>query len=122
MDKVVYREGSRRPIKDIAGQRFGKLTVLGLGKIPDHDRYNRVWWECRCDCGKTKTVLSNDLKLGKVKSCGCMRGQRREYHREPAPVSRIIIDRTHFDDDWMFQEQGGKTLVKAFRTKEGDWI
>lgn len=54
---------------DLTGQRFGRLTVLG-----------RVWrlnntntfWLCRCDCGTLRIVLSNDLRVGKTKSCGCL--------------------------------------------------
>lgn len=121
MDKVVYREGSKRPIKDMAGQRFGKLTVLGLGKVPDHDRYHRVWWECLCDCGKKKTVLSNDLKLGKVKSCGCLSGRIPCERRREIP-KKMEVDKSHFDDDWMFIAQGERNITRPIRTINGDWI
>lgn len=55
---------------DLAGQRFGKLTVLHLSD--DSRKDPSVFWVCRCDCGKEKTVRAALLK-GKhaVKSCGC---------------------------------------------------
>ena len=40
-------------IKDITGQRFGKLTVQYM--LPE--RKNRqVVWHCQCDCGKETDV------------------------------------------------------------------
>jgi hypothetical protein len=51
------------PLKDITGNKYGKLTVLsyaGGGK-----------WECRCDCGKTVTARGDHLKSGNTVSCGC---------------------------------------------------
>ena len=56
--------------QDLAGQRFGKLTVIK--RIPnDHD--TRTLWECLCDCGKTAIVAGGHLKDGHTTSCGCVR-------------------------------------------------
>ena len=48
----------------IQNQKFGKLTVI---------KYNRPYWECKCDCGKTVNVLSHNLRNGSTTSCGCSR-------------------------------------------------
>lgn len=53
-------------IIDITGQRFGYLTVLYPSRIN-----GRFAWHCKCDCGKEIDVDSNNLRKGKVKSCGC---------------------------------------------------
>jgi hypothetical protein len=56
---------------DIAGKKFGKLTVLS------REGYNRfeAAWKCRCECG-TETVLpGHRLRSGKTKSCGCLVGE-----------------------------------------------
>lgn len=53
-------------IIDITGQKFGYLTVLCPGR-----KYNRFAWVCKCDCGNEITVESNNLRTGKVQSCGC---------------------------------------------------
>jgi len=52
-------------IKNIAGQRHGKLIVL--------DKYERrgkcTFWLCRCDCGNEKWIDQGNIK--RRKSCGC---------------------------------------------------
>lgn len=56
-------------IKDITGQKFGKLTVIeNVGKL-DGRRYS---WRCICDCGNEKIVLGASLRSGNTKSCGCL--------------------------------------------------
>lgn len=64
---------SLRPyrIKDLTGQKFGKLIVLSLiGR-----NKGKTYWLCKCDCGKTKEVIGYCLKLGYSKSCGCSKGR-----------------------------------------------
>lgn len=66
-------------IKDLAGQRFGKLTVVSLaepGRSPGGQAIRR--WNCRCDCGKDVVVNQSSLTASKngTKSCGCSRANR----------------------------------------------
>ena len=58
-----------KPI-DITGQKFGKLTVLGLHHL---GKRNARYWLCKCECGKETVQISADLKSGRTKSCGCQR-------------------------------------------------
>ena len=30
-------------------------------------------WHCKCDCGNETDVRASDLKMGKIKSCGCLK-------------------------------------------------
>ena len=53
---------------NLAGQRFGRLTVLDESKSEKGNRY----WKCRCDCGNEVWVRANILKSGKTRSCGCL--------------------------------------------------
>lgn len=54
-------------IKDLTGQKFGKLIVLGLAFIKNHYTY----WKCQCECGKECIKLGCSLVRGQTKSCGC---------------------------------------------------
>lgn len=54
-------------MKDIAGQRFGRLTALEIA----YRKPPKTYWLCQCDCGNTKIVDINQLTQGKVQSCGC---------------------------------------------------
>jgi len=52
---------------EMAGRKFGKLTVLG-----DWVRVNgRIRWSCLCDCGNEKIIDGTNLRNGSSKSCGC---------------------------------------------------
>jgi len=53
-------------LKDISGQRFGKLTVMAFSQSKGKNSY----WLCRCDCGTEKVIALSNLKQG-TKSCGC---------------------------------------------------
>lgn len=55
-------------LKDLSGQRFGKLVVI---KRLGSDKQKRATWECQCDCGCKTVVASSYLINGDSKSCGC---------------------------------------------------
>lgn len=56
-------------IKNLIGQKFGKLTVLKQSKIR---RERHVFWICQCECGNTCEVCSKELLNGDTQSCGCL--------------------------------------------------
>lgn len=37
-------------IQDISGNKYNKLTVLGLAYIFKKNGKTRTYWKCRCDC------------------------------------------------------------------------
>ena len=54
--------------EDLTGKKIGKLTVLGLS-----DKTNRrLYWKCRCDCGKIISVKGDHLRQKNQLSCGCL--------------------------------------------------
>lgn len=59
-----------------AGVRFGRLTVVGITRVPASDRPLRRKWVLRCDCGREATAEPSDVRRGKVVSCGCWRAQK----------------------------------------------
>jgi len=61
---------------NLTGQVFGKLTALHRIPRGEHKTHSAIWL-CQCACGNTKEVAADNLKLGRVKSCGCLQHQLR---------------------------------------------
>lgn len=54
--------------KNIAGQKFGKLTAIQR----DFSKENkRLCWFFRCDCGNVKSIGKNNVVNSNTTSCGC---------------------------------------------------
>lgn len=51
-------------LKDITGQRFGKVVVIKY--------IGQSKWLCKCDCGNQKIIDGRRLRKGDTKSCGCL--------------------------------------------------
>lgn len=99
---------------DLTGQRFGRLVALAA---TDGRRHANIIWECACDCGATKKVASPDLRLGKARSCGCLRSEVTARRNRDNPRPRIVrspcatedceriawantLCRSHYMKDW----------------------
>lgn len=66
---------SRHPTRiDISGQRFGMATVMKLDHITE--RY-RLYWLCKCDCGKEFIMRGDLIKAHKYLNCGCYNLEKR---------------------------------------------
>lgn len=48
-------------IKDITGERFGKLVAV---KNVGVNKHKRALWLCKCDCGNECVVTSQELNKG----------------------------------------------------------
>jgi hypothetical protein len=73
-----------RPLPDLTGQRFGRLTVLSYaGIVKGGNGATKSTWNVRCDCGTVAVVAHGNL-ANRNQSCGCARfdarhGGRRRY-------------------------------------------
>lgn len=80
-------------IKDLTGQRFGRLVVIY--PIARRDKLSRIVWRCQCDGGKLAEVRGDCLKDGTVRSCGCLlietARQMRMTHGETANGKRTRL-------------------------------
>lgn len=61
-------------IIDKTGQRFGKLVVVE--KCNKRTNQGNVIWLCKCDCGRSKNIISSSLRYGGTQSCGCLLGKK----------------------------------------------
>ena len=60
-------------IKDITGQKFGKLTAI---RRLEEKSGTSFLWLCRCECGNEIKVSVGNLTSGQVQSCGCLKKER----------------------------------------------
>lgn len=58
---------------DLTGQKFGKLTVIGIGERRPVGRRGvmKQYWVCQCECGANKEICGDNLRSGVSQSCGC---------------------------------------------------
>jgi hypothetical protein len=62
---------SRSNVKDMTGQRFGRLVVISrAANVGDC-----AAWNCRCDCGSVTVARGHTMRDGRTKSCGCLAKQ-----------------------------------------------
>lgn len=72
-------------LPDLAGQVFGRWTVL-RSFVPDGGGQSLA--DVACECGTKRTVLTNSLRKGRSRSCGC-------YSREVAREQMRALVTTH---------------------------
>lgn len=65
--------------KDLSGKRFGKLVAI---RDIERSRNGHIRWECNCDCGGKKGVLSTHLLSGAIKHCGCVKRPTGPKHKQ----------------------------------------
>lgn len=57
--------------KDLKGKIFNRLTVIEISH-----RKKRIFWLCKCTCGKETKVAGTKLSSGHTQSCGCLQQER----------------------------------------------
>lgn len=71
---------------DLTGERFGRLTVIGKSDIQDG---KGLLWDCSCSCGNVVSVRSYNLRIGKTRSCGCLKRTDPNYKTHGKSRTRI---------------------------------
>ena len=56
--------------KDLTGQTFGDLFVVGVSEVSRNGHYR---YQVRCSCGAEKTVFGTHMIQGSTLHCGCKR-------------------------------------------------
>ena len=87
-------------IKDIKGQRFGKLIVLKFEGTKNH----HAMWSCLCDCGNYTIVSSNCLCRGETKSCGCIHKKQLAERNKQQKFNRYKthgLSKTKLYNSWL---------------------
>ena len=94
---------------NLTGSSFGLLKVIGKvllipGKIG-------VYWLCRCECGCLKTVRTNNLTGGNVRSCGRCGKIKHGLYKTLAYSSWVSMKRRCLDEnDVSYDLYGGRGI------------
>lgn len=99
------KEKQKTPLIDLTGEKFGYLTVL---KIDEDKRLktNRIYWKCKCRCGREKSILGEHLRSGRTKSCGCLHREKMsgikkwDWSKVPPANYNYKLRRSHAYMDW----------------------
>ena len=121
MDEIVIKKrAAGRPVIDMTGQKYGRLTVVGASGIHG----GRAYWLCQCACGERKILSGRNLRTGRVLSCGCLREESGRHNiAANARWAKVRAAKSHeeflerqmirnqeaglrFDDFWMFGPGG----------------
>ena len=58
---------------DLTGTKYGRLTAVTYA--------GKAKWNCLCDCGVSKDILTSSLRGGLTTSCGCYRKEATKKNR-----------------------------------------
>jgi hypothetical protein len=109
---------------DIAGQRFGRLTVLHMARSQSLSR--RWVWACVCDCGNTARVSGSNLRDGTTLSCGCFNRDKQGQDLTGLRFSHLVAVRLngHAADgkfNWLCQcDCGNFVTVRSSALRSGN--
>lgn len=103
---------------DLAGQIFGRLTVIFPTK--QRDPKGSVYWHCRCECGKEVDITEDSLVNGNYKSCGCRKKEVSEaIHSQLTFVDGTCVEwiksRRHRSDN-------SSGYPGVYETRTGKWF
>lgn len=77
-------------VKPIIGVRFGRLT--GIARLPKKNGSSRALF--KCDCGVEKEIRVSHVRMGLVRSCGCLRDEF--YARNKKYATAADRDRANY--------------------------
>lgn len=68
---------------------FGRLVVIGLAGL---DARGHRKYECLCECGTPTVAYGGHLRLGRIRSCGCLSREvtsKRSRERSPQTQAKV---------------------------------
>lgn len=99
---------------DLAGQRFGRLVVLG--QLPA-EKGKPLKWECICDCGNSAVVIGSFLRYGTTRSCGCLRDAHNAPKEDSVHKQRLygvwagMMQRCFYKNHSSYRLYGGRGIT-----------
>ena len=95
-------------LKSYIGNKYNKLTVIDI--IKDG---KKTKWKCKCDCSNEYIYNAKDIKIGNIKSCGCINAERiknRIYDKRIYSIYHGMKDRCYNSNNPNFKNYGGRGI------------
>lgn len=103
---------------NLIGKKFGKLAIL---KQVETDKWGKLYWLCKCDCGNQVVTRGNHLKSGHSKSCGCSTIKHGHYKDgKEAKIYKVwarMIDRCINPNNDYYKDYGGRGITVCEKWK-----
>lgn len=120
---MTHTRAHRSRPANIAGQVFGRLTVLHRSNIGQPGRRK---WLCSCSCGQTTIAIATRLVDGQKRSCGCLvadtlRRIATRHGKTQTAEHRVwchIITRCHCASDRAYAAYGGRGITVCARWRD----
>ena len=108
-------------IIDLAGQRFGSLTVIAKDESYTKPSGQKVtMWKCICDCGNSISVRSEYLRKGNKTSCGCIEEQQQNITGQRFGRLVVVEKSLIQPDSWICKcDCGNSTIVTKHNLTSG---
>lgn len=108
-EKAEAREQQRKRIyENPIGKKYGRLEIVDVIK-----KGKKIWWKCKCDCGKQYEAVSYCIKNGKIKSCGCLAREIQEnavYNLNLYKRWGSMKDRCYNSNNQGYENYGGRGI------------
>lgn len=93
---------------ELTGQTFGLLTVIRKDQSATG---GRAKWICQCECGNLTSVLSESLRNGSTKSCGCI-VSRLKYDLTGMVFGHLLVLERTYDRRYVSKDTRWKCLCQ----------
>ncbi len=97
---------------DLTGQKFGRLTVIERAGSTKH---GATKWLCKCECGKEKIVIGDELRKGNTTSCGCY---AKEIAKETALKHIAGKNKTHDMTGTLVYKEWSEMKRRCYNSKD----
>lgn len=107
---------------EIKGQRHGRLVAV---EKTAKKRGSNFYWRWRCDCGSEIDRVPNDVRSGRIVSCGCYRSEEQSKRvrthglsgSETYKIWQTMIQRCENPNEDRFERYGGRGIEVCERWK-----
>lgn len=103
---------SNASIKDLKGQKFGRLTVLEKDIIKK-SKAGDIYWLCQCECGNIVSINGSNLRSGNTKSCGCLKKERVSEINTKDLKGKVFGKLTVLEKDNTVERKDGRVYWKC---------